>query len=178
MVKLTTAFSPAWFRRIRMVEWRVNKTAHYTFVFITSWDRLKPNQPVSIPYCKTVYLGNVVNRLIDEHSKQCQAKVVVTRELGNKHQLLQRIASITFFHEFIIMIIQKLYLLIVAIIFCNPVFKRLIISYPKRKKQHFNDNLNCYKHSHKVEIKQYFIELAQTHVLEWYNYTLNIVIKK
>ena len=60
-------------------------------------NRLNPNQPASVLYCRTVYLSNEVNCWADKHCKRHQAKVGINWELRNKHQLLQRIASGTFF---------------------------------------------------------------------------------
>ena len=55
---------------------------------------LKFNQPVSVSYCKMVYLSNVVSCQVDKYGKQRQAKVSITWELRNKKQLLHRIASL------------------------------------------------------------------------------------
>ena len=51
------------------------QSVNSTTITIVYHKIIKPNQPVSVLYCETVILSNIVNRQID---KQCQAKVGVT----------------------------------------------------------------------------------------------------
>ena len=61
-------------------------------------------QPVFVTNCKTVDLIMVVNCRVYVLCNRYQTKVGVTWRLRNKHQLLLRIASITFFRLFTIQV--------------------------------------------------------------------------